>query len=207
MKWLIGWLIMLGLLIGLSIPTYASWFQYEIVTLQVVGRFEAQEDSRPLDGTALMEIPGSNVPFPIPSGCTVGRTDWTLVSSGGVAPLVVNPALTFFRCQVVDSLAELNAVLQTETDRLTTAVEKIEGRVRMIAILTAGEVQCNCTSITGGQCDAGTNAPCVNLRANNNTIFAKIGTIPELVTYQEAIIQLHIDKCALQASKGWGACP
>lgn len=196
--------------IGLTVPAQAAWLQYNIATLQVIGAFELQADSRPLAGTELMQIPDvtvANIAWPIPSGCTVGRADWTLVSPGGFAPLVVNPSLTFFRCQVVDSLAELNAVLQTETDRLTTAVEKTEGRVRMIAILTAGEVQCNCISITGGQCDAGTNAPCVNLRANNNTIFAKIGTIPELVTYQGAIIQLHVDKCALQASKGWGSCP
>jgi hypothetical protein len=200
------WVIALSMFLVLTVPVHAAWLQYDTASLQIVGAFELAEDARPLAGSALIEIPGvtkANIAWPIPGGCTSGRQEWTLLSFGGVLPLRVNPALIFFRCQIVTSAASLQVVINTETDRLTATVEKADGRVRMIAILGFAEGQCNCTSITGGQCDANTGASCTEMRANNNTIGARLGNFAEIVAYQNAIIQLYTDAAALKSAQGW----
>lgn len=183
----------------------AAWFQYHTTTRQVLGVFALEEDTRPLPDTATIEDPSitvATVVWPTPAGCAKGRKEWALLSPGSTLPLVLNPAMTFFRCHVVTDLAELRLALKNEIERaIMIAVPTSDVTGNLLSILASAELRC--TTVTAGDVLANTNGTCNSIRSNNLAIMGKMGTLAEVLTLQSTVITLHTDMENLKTAKGW----
>lgn len=191
--------VLAGLLIGiLATSAHASWIQYNTSTFQVVGAFATEADMRLDAETAPLEYSGvavADIPWPNPSGCTNGRKDWTLVTSPGELPLVLNPTLTFFRCHPVANLSDLRAATLGALNSLAvqgTGLRK-EMSLEVMVVLLVG----------GLQCVGNNSATCNSIRANNLTIFSHLGSAADVLTLQGSIITLYTEFTAAKNAHGW----
>lgn len=105
-------ILVLGFLGALVLPVHAAWIQYDTATMEVLGYFDVRGDSRPKAGTELMQVqgsaPASDIAWPVPPTCTTGRWNWTRVRLP--SSLVVDPSLTFYRCEVVENWEQVKDI-------------------------------------------------------------------------------------------------
>jgi hypothetical protein len=156
------WLLSLGLLMGLAVHGHTATLQYDIATLRVLGAFETENDTRPLDGSALLEVSGNlaSIVWPVPSGCVSGRKEWSILSPGGVEPLLVDPSLAFFSttssllsgCFLLSSAPQLWALVNMTLERalatgnpLTTVSGKLN--VAALGICPPSDVSSDCVTL------------------------------------------------------------
>jgi hypothetical protein len=172
---------------------HAAWIQYDTTTGEVLGTFDVQADTRPMDGTALLSVqgnaPASAIVWPVPDTCEAGRLDWTRVSASRA--LVVDPALTFYRCQVVGNWPELKAA----RDRLIWAIDDSYEDLPAVEPFNRR---------TNQACPATENAPkCKSVKAKNSKHKVKAPTIDRLdadLTERNALADDAID---IKTRKGW----
>lgn len=130
-------LVMIIVLLVASVQLgHAAWLQYDTATLAVKAVFDVKGDSRPKAGTALFEVPGTvaTLVYPAPPTCPTGQMDWTLLSNGPSLPLVVNHALTFYRCHVVSNWEELKDIRDLLIDQELEKHDMVNRMARLEAI-------------------------------------------------------------------------
>lgn len=142
-----------------SAQGHSANLQYDTTTLKILGAFETEDDARPLDGTALLEVPGTlaSIVWPVPSGCVAGRKQWSILSPGGVLPLLVDPSLAFFSttssllsgCYQLSSATALWTLVNVTLERaLATGnpLTTVSGKMNVAALGI-------CSGVTGTDCD------------------------------------------------------
>ena len=196
------WLIIVGG-IGLSaISANATFLLYNTTTLKVYGGGDDPFTIYIPAGHDLFEVSGflfSEIVWPVPtapSSCATGRLVWTKFSPGPALPLMYNAEMKVFKCVPVANAAQIRAVAQRI---VTEATEELKGKapIDAIAFMALGQALCAVTTTAPGS-----GATCTSLRANNVTIGSHIGTLTDIVTWQNVLMSTFAD--ANNAITGFG---
>lgn len=106
------------LVLILATPVAADWLQYRLEGGHVTGYAVARIPQVPSYG--VVETPPVDWPAPA-SGCSAGAPEWTQVLTTDPLVLQVIPGLKLFRCQVIGTPAQVDAIVAEEIVKLEAA--------------------------------------------------------------------------------------
>jgi hypothetical protein len=163
----------------------------------------------PDHGVVTVAGTASQILWPVPGGCSVGRPEWSRITDpdtvtlagGGMAVrigLVVfsTTSSLLMGCHQVSNLAQLNALYrQVMVDVITSY-----GFLGALNEVSVG-VRETCPGATGG------GPACDTARGNLATLNRDRPGAAGVANFTTDLVTLRTDKCAFQAAQGWGSCP
>lgn len=164
---------------------------YKAATGEIV---EAFKEPVPVhDGFAQVIVTNADsIIWPVPSGCTVGKLKWSRIVLPITDPPVfmLNPALKFFRCQLVSSATDVDLVSEKEVTNLAgPSVQQMLKQTRQaIKLLDLLTVECPSGSTT-------TNCDTKRMKALNDRA--------TMLSLYSQIEQIYQDATTFKAAQGW----
>jgi hypothetical protein len=196
------WFILIILLMAGSVQ--AASIQYFLPTGDVTGANEVGFDPTPIHGVVNLPEPVSAIIWPPPSGCSVGKPDWTritdpsAVTAAGIG-MIVKPTVIVFTtssplltgCHQVTGWPQLRALVETT---IINAVKANELVMALNELNVATFVRCPATDVT---------APCVSARADMASLNTSYPLATPLSTFLGQVVDLRNDAVALKTAQGW----